>query len=171
MALAVVGGGRRSGKSRYALALASAHGPKLGFIATLRPDDEESAQKVERARDERGAEFMTVEEPLAIAELIEARASVFDSVVIDDLTLWVSNLVMAGRTDEEVEQEANRLIELARNCKSEIVVVTSDVDFGFPMDPEPSRQFRRLAGLVNRLAAEAASRLYWMVFGVPKRIR
>lgn len=171
MALAVVGGGRRSGKSRYALALASAHGPKLGFIATLQPDDEESIQKVERARGERGAEFITVEEPLAIAELVQARAEVFDAVVIDDLTLWVSNLVMAGRTHEEVEQEAHRLIDLAIHSKTELVVVTSDVDFGFPMDAEPSRQFRRLAGLVNRMAAEAASRLYWMVFGVPKRIR
>lgn len=171
MALAVVGGGRRSGKSRYALALASAHGPKLGFIATLQPDDEETAQKVERARGERGPEFITVEEPIDISRLIEDRASVFDAVVIDDLTLWVSNLVMAGRTDEQVEQEANRLMELARNCKAELIMVTSDVDFGFPMDEEPSRHFRRLAGLINRMAAESASRLYWMVFGVPKRIR
>lgn len=171
MALAVVGGGRRSGKSRYGLALASAHGSRLGFIATLQPDDEESREKVERARGERGPEFITVEEPLAIADLVEARASVFDAVVIDDLTLWVANQVMAGRSDEEVEREAARLIGLAVQSRTELVVVTSDVDFGFPMDGEPSRQFRRLAGLVNRMAAEAASRLYWMVFGVPKRIR
>lgn len=171
MALAVVGGGRRSGKSSYALALASAHGPRLGFIATLKPDDEESLQKAERARSERGPEFITVEEPLAIATLIEDRASVFDAVVVDDLTLWVSNLVMAGHNDAQIEEEATQLIHLAKTCKTELILVTSDVDFGFPPDAEPSRHFRRLAGLVNRMAAESASRLYWMVFGIPKRIR
>ena len=171
MALAVVGGGRRSGKSKYALALASAQGPRLGFIATLQPTDEESEQKIDRARRERGAEFVTVEEPLAVADLIEQRGSYFDAVVVDDLTIWVSNMVMAGRGDEEIEAEATRLLEAAAASTAEVIVVTSDVDFGFPVDAEISRGFRRLAGLVNRQMAEAASRLYWMVFGVPKRIR
>jgi adenosylcobinamide kinase / adenosylcobinamide-phosphate guanylyltransferase len=171
VAIAVVGGGRRSGKSRYALALASAHGPRLGFIATMQPADEEMAQKIETARRERGAEFITVEEPVEVARLIEERGHLFDAVVVDELTVWISNLVMAGRDDEAVEHEASRLMEVALKGPAEIVLVTSDVDFGFPVDPEGSRQFRRLAGLVNRRMAESASRLYWMVFGVPKRIR
>jgi len=58
----------------------------------------------------------------------------------------------------------------ARVGPAEAIVVTSDVDFGFPMDAGPSRRFRRLAGLINRTMAESSSRLYWMVFGVPKRI-
>ncbi|MBI5084214.1 MAG: bifunctional adenosylcobinamide kinase/adenosylcobinamide-phosphate guanylyltransferase [Acidobacteria bacterium] len=171
MALAVVGGGRRCGKSRYALALASAHGPRLGFIATLQDTDEESAEKIAAARRERGMEFVTVEEPIEVARLIEERSHLFDAVVVDELTVWISNLVMAGRGDAEVEAEAARLMQAAVKGPSEIVMVTSDVDFGFAVDPEASRQFRRLAGLVNRQMAEAASRLYWMVFGVPKRIR
>ena len=170
MALAVVGGGRRCGKSRYALALASAHGPRLGFIATLQPDDEESRQKVETARLERGSSFATLEEPLQLAAALAAQTSQFDAVVIDDLTIWVSNQVMAGCSDGEIEQSAASLTAIALQGPADAIIVTSDVDFGFPMDAEPSRRFRRLAGLINRGMAESSSRLYWMVFGVPKRI-
>ena len=171
MALAVVGGGRRCGKSRYALALANAHGKRLAFIATLQPDDEESCQKVEQARVERGLGFETVEEPLAIGRLLEEQVARFDAIVIDDLTTWVSNMLMAGRDDAETEAAAERLVELATEAPADVIVVTSDVDFGFPVDSEVSRRFRRLAGLINRRMAESASRLYWMVFGVPKRIQ
>ena len=170
MALVVVGGGRRSGKSRYAQAIASAHGPKLAFIGTMRPeDDEENPGKIATARQERGSSFVTYEEPLDIVKVIEDRAEVFDAIVVDDLTVWVSNLVMTGTRDPE--QEAERFLDLAPRCGAELVVVTSDVDFGFPVDCPASRQMRRVAGLVNRRAAEQASRLYWMVFGIPKRIR
>jgi adenosylcobinamide kinase/adenosylcobinamide-phosphate guanylyltransferase len=170
MALVVVGGGRRSGKSRYAQALASAHGPKLAFVATMRPeDDEENPGKIAAARQERGTGFVTYEEPLDIAGVVEQRAPLFDAIVIDDLTVWVSNLVMSGAGDPEAE--AARFLALAPGCGTEVVVVTSDVDFGFPVDSQESRQMRRVAGLINRLAAESAARLYWMVFGIPKRIR
>jgi adenosylcobinamide kinase/adenosylcobinamide-phosphate guanylyltransferase len=170
MALVVVGGGRRSGKSRYAQAIASAHGPRLAFIGTMRPeDDEENAGKIATAREERGSSFVTYEEPLDIVKVIEDRAEVFDAIVVDDLTVWVSNLVMTGTRDPE--KEAERFLDLAPRCGAELVVVTSDVDFGFPVDGAASRQMRRIAGLINRKAAEQASRLYWMVFGIPKRIR
>lgn len=170
MALAVVGGGRRCGKSRYALALASAHGPRLGFIATLQPDDEESRQKVQTAKQERGSSFVTVEEPLDLTAAYLAQAPLYDAVVIDELTIWVSNLVMAGYSDAEIELAAANLTAAALQGPAEAIIVTSDVDFGFPMDAEPSRRFRRLAGSINRSMAESSSRLYWMVFGVPKRI-
>jgi len=171
MAIAVVGGGRRSGKSRYALALASAHGPRLGFIATLQSDDEESRRKIESARGERSPSFITTEEPIELPRTLEAQAHQFDAIVIDDLTLWVSNLVMSGMSSNGVEAQATRLIQAAARGPAEVVVVTSDVDFGFPMDSGASREFRRLAGLINRRIAESASRLYWMVFGVPNKIR
>ncbi len=88
MALVVVGGGRRSGKSRYAQALASAHGPKLAFIGTMRPeDDEENPGKIAVAREERGSSFVTYEEPLEIVKAIEERAEFFDAIVIDDLPI------------------------------------------------------------------------------------
>ncbi len=170
MALAVVGGGRRCGKSRYALALARAHGPKLGFLATLVADDEESHQKVAAARAERGSGIVTVEAPIHLAEALSAQAPHLDAVVIDDLTIWVSNMVMAGSTDAEIESAAQSLTAAAVLGPAETIIVTSDVDFGCPMDGEESRRFRRLAGLINRNLAETATRLYWMVFGVPKRI-
>jgi adenosylcobinamide kinase/adenosylcobinamide-phosphate guanylyltransferase len=171
MAIAVVGGGRRCGKSRYALALASAHGPRLGFIATLCPEDEESRRKVDEARRERGPSFLTIEEQFDVPGALAARAALLDAIVVDDLTTWVSNLVLAGRTDAEVEEAAGLLIHTALRGPAEVFLVTCDVDFGFAIDPPSSRQFRRLAGLINRRAAESASRLYWMVFGVPNRIR
>jgi adenosyl cobinamide kinase/adenosyl cobinamide phosphate guanylyltransferase len=143
----------------------------LGFVATLRPDDEESVQKIAQARTERSASFATLEEPIALADCLSVLIERYDSIVVDDLTTWVSNLVMAGRQDPEVEAEAAQIIELAAHGPGEIVIVTSDVDFGFPVDEDGSRAFRRLAGLINRRMAEAADRLYWMVFGAPNRIR
>ena len=159
MALAVVGGGRRSGKSRYALALARAHGPRLGFIATLEPDDEESREKVEAARRERGPGFATVEAPLELTAALSAQLLNCDAVVVDDLTTWVSNQVMAGATDEEIEQRASSLTSVAVLGPAESIIVTSDVDLGFPMDNEPSRRFRRLAGLINRAWSNRLPRL------------
>jgi len=109
MALVVVGGGRRSGKSRYAQALASAHGPKLAFIGTMRPeDDEENPGKIAAAREERGSRFVTYEEPLEIVKVIEERAEFFDAIVIDDLTVWVSNLVMSGSRDPKPKRPVSR---------------------------------------------------------------
>ncbi|HRJ21904.1 MAG TPA: bifunctional adenosylcobinamide kinase/adenosylcobinamide-phosphate guanylyltransferase [Bryobacteraceae bacterium] len=169
MALAVVGGGRRSGKSRYALALASSQGSRLGFIATLTPTDQESLDKVANAQAERGPGFITFEEPLDILHLIREHGALFDAIVIDDLTVWVANLIMAGNRDPE--HETRQLLDLVHSTPAELIFVTSDVDFGFPVDSEASRAMRRDAGLINRLVAEASSRLYWMVFGIPKRIR
>ncbi len=171
MALAVVGGGRRCGKSRYALALASAHGPRLGFVATFVPSDEEGQQKVDQARRERGPSFITTEEPVDVPTVLQARAPLFDAIVVDDLTAWVSNLAITGRSDAEIEAEAERLIQIAESGPAEIVIVTSDVDFGFPVDSPDSFRFRRLAGFINRRMAESATRVYWMVFGIPNRIR
>ncbi|MBI4892631.1 MAG: bifunctional adenosylcobinamide kinase/adenosylcobinamide-phosphate guanylyltransferase [Acidobacteria bacterium] len=171
MALAVVGGGRRCGKSRFALALASAHGPRLGFVATFVPTDEEGRQKVEQARRERGPSFATTEEPIQVPQVLEGRGELFDAIVVDDLTAWVSNLAVEGRSDAEVEAEAERLIRISQTGETEIVIVTSDVDFGFPVDSAASSRFRRLAGFINRRMAESATRVYWMVFGIPTRIR
>ena len=133
MALAVVGGGRRSGKSRYAQALASSHGVRLAFIATLLPADEEQHEKAAAARAERGSGFITFEEPLDIVPLIRKHGELFDAIVIDDLTVWTANLIMAGR--REVEAETRQLLDLVPVCPAELIVVTSDVDFGFPVGP------------------------------------
>lgn len=171
MALVVVGGGRRSGKSRYAMALASAHGPRLAFVAALEPRDDEDREKVAAAREARGAEFDTVEEPLELEAALRPRMADCDAVVVDDLTVWVSNAVMAGWSEDRIEAAAASLLAAASAGPAEVMIVTSDVDFGFPADSDASRRFRRLAGLLNRQAAETASRLYWMVFGIPKRIR
>ena len=171
MALTVIGGGRRCGKTRYSLALASARGPRLAYVATLQADDEENTAKIEAARAERGPGILTVEEPLAVARRVEELSSSCDAIVLDDLTVWVSNMVMARRGIEVIEGDAARLVEAATHGSAELIIVTSDVDFGFAVDGPESRRFRRLAGLINRQMAEASARLYWMVFGTPQRVR
>ncbi len=108
MAIAVVGGGRRSGKSRYAQALASANGPRLAFIGTLQALDEESIQKVETARRERGPAFITAEEYVDLRRAIAERLSLFDAIIVDDLTIWVSNMMMSGHTDAQFVRQRVR---------------------------------------------------------------
>mgnify|MGYP005859650383 CR=1 FL=1 len=91
--LILVGGGSRSGKSRYAVELARAAGSRLAFIATAQARDEEMRRRIDAHRAERGARFTTFEEPFAVARLLREQQDSFDAVIVDCLTLWVSNLL------------------------------------------------------------------------------
>jgi adenosylcobinamide kinase/adenosylcobinamide-phosphate guanylyltransferase len=169
VSLTVIGGGARSGKSRHALNLARQCGGRLAFIATARAEDEEMRQRIERHRQERGAEFTTFEEPLAIMARIATEASRFDAIVIDCLTLWLSNMLFAGRAG--IETECARLLDCAAAAPSRVLLVTNEVGCGIVPENALARQFRDLAGTLNQLAARAAGEVWWMAFGLPLQVK
>ena len=169
MNIVLIGGGSRSGKSRHALALARSRGSRLGYVATALALDQEMRERVARHRQERGAGFVTVEEPLDVAGLLEKRADEFDAVVVDCLTLWLSNLLLNGRRD--IEGEGKRLLSAASTAPSCILLVANEVGCGIVPENPLTRRFRDWAGWLNQRAAEAASEVYWMVFGCPLRIK
>ena len=121
MPLTLVIGEGHSGKSRCALSLAAAHGPRLAFIATLLPLTDEAAAGCMRLRAERGDAFVTWEEPVRIVELLAANDEYFDAVVVDCLSGWLRNLAACGQAG--LELAAERFAETAAQASAHVVVV------------------------------------------------
>jgi adenosylcobinamide kinase / adenosylcobinamide-phosphate guanylyltransferase len=162
MALVLVGGGARSGKSRWALERARKRGGRLAYIATAEALDEEMSERIARHRSERGDEFVTVEEPLELARAI--RASEGDAIVVDCLTLWLSNSM-------GLEDQTGATIAAARESDAEVIFVTNEVGGGIVPENALARDFRDRAGVMNQRFAEAAGEVYWMVFGQALRVK
>ena len=169
MSLILVGGGARSGKSRHALELARACGPRLAFIATAAPADEEMTARIALHRQQRGPGFTVFEEPCAVASRIESEGGRFDALVVDCLTIWLSNLMLSGHA--AIDQECRRMIEAARSAAARVVLVTNEVGCGIVPENALAREFRDHAGKLNQQAAEAAAEVYWMVFGIPLKVK
>ena len=160
-----IGGGSRSGKSRYALELARRTAAPRAFVATAEALDDEMRARAAAHQSERGADFETMEEPLELEAILSRRYGVF---VIDCLTLWISNLLIAER---DVMKEAASFLRAAVASPSTVILVTNEVGCGIVPDNELSRRFRDLAGSVNQQAASAAAEAWWMAFGIPVRLK
>ncbi len=169
MAIVLVGGGARSGKSRHALALARERGGRPAFIATAHASDDEMAARILRHKLDRGADFETIEEPLEVAAVLKSAVRSFDAIVVDCLTLWLSNLIHDGRRD--VEAETAKMLEAAAHDGPRVILVTNEVGSGIVPANELSRTFRDLAGRMNQSAAAAASEVFLMVFGCAVRVK
>ena len=169
MSLILVGGGSRSGKSRFALEYARRHTLPLAFIATAEAGDEEMRQRIRSHQAGRGEEFQTFEEARDPARSIRDVGDRFGAIVIDCLTLWLSNLLLADVPD--IARETAALLRVAVESPAKVLLVTNEVGCGIVPDNALARRFRDLAGAMNQQAAEAADEVYWMMFGVPMRIK
>ncbi len=172
--LTLVLGGARSGKSRFAQSLCAA-GERVAYIATARPDDDEMVARIARHQEHRPASWLTIEEPLAIGKAVE-RARECDFILLDCLTIWLSNLLWErrGETSEDGwRREASvQLADLARAAgAASLVVVTNEVGGGVVPENEVARRFRDLQGWVNQDAAALADTVYLVVAGIPLRIK
>jgi adenosylcobinamide kinase/adenosylcobinamide-phosphate guanylyltransferase len=168
--LTFITGGARSGKSSFALGEASSRAGKRLFVATLEPRDEEMRLRAELHRAERGPGWDTREEPLGLAAaLVEAREG-YDVCVVDCLTLWLSNVVHAGR---DVEGEIARLVSALQGARERLAVyaVSNEVGMGIVPENGLARRFRDYAGLLNQKVAAAADGVYLMASGIPVRIK
>ncbi len=159
MAVVLVGGGARSGKSRWALDRARKRGGRLVYVATAEALDDEMSARIAKHRAERGNEFINVEEPLDLARAI--RSAEGDAIVVDCLTLWLSN----GRGD------VDGTIAAAKEQSADVIFVTNEVGCGIVPDNALAREFRDRAGFVNQRFAEAADEVFWMIFGQPLRVK
>lgn len=168
----LVTGGCRSGKSRYALQLAKS-AARPCFLATAQAGDAEMSNRIERHRRERGPGWTTIEEPLFIARKLRGCEDQFDVVVIDCLTLWTSNWLLAFDDAErpnlspvQFEDELGQLIGLLEQSSSRVVLVTNEVGWGVVPDNPLARRFRDLAGMVNQRLAETVDEVVLMVSGI-----
>lgn len=159
----LVTGGVKSGKSSYALSLASEFEPGPGpfFLATARAFDDEMRERIRKHREDRGPGFVTVEEPTAIHEAARER------MVLDCIPMWLNNLFYDG-----AEKEVDRILgEFIRRMPRDIVVVTNETGMGvIPADPL-SRRYGVALGAANARLGAAVDRVILMVSGIPVRIK
>ena len=167
MAVILIGGGARSGKSNYALEKARSIPGSRAFVATAQALDEEMAARIQRHRADRGDGFTTIEEPVDLPIVIAEAA--FDVMVVDCLTLWLSNIMFTGANcDDEIQ----RLLDASKSAKGTVIYVTNEVGSGIiPTDHALARNFRDRAGILNQRVATIAHEVYFMVFGQPLRIK
>lgn len=165
-----MGGGVRSGKSTFALARARSLGTRRAFIATAQAFDDEMRDRIARHRDERGSEFRTIEAPLEVAEAVSTLADI-DVVVIDCLTLWLSNLLMRELATEQILARADALVaELARR-RFHAIVVTNEVGMGIVPETPLGRAFRDLAGMIHQRVAREADEIDVAILGTVLRLK
>lgn len=155
-------GGARSGKSQRAVQAAMESGAHVTFIATATALDAEMTARIERHRSTRPGEWTVVEEPLDLVGAIQ-RAPRGDFVVVDCLTLWVSNLQGAGRVASGVLALAERAAALL--AERDGVVVSNEVGLGIVPTNELAREFRDVLGGVNAVFARCATRALFLVAG------
>jgi adenosylcobinamide kinase / adenosylcobinamide-phosphate guanylyltransferase len=165
----LIGGGSRSGKSRFALEFARRYTQPLAFIATAETRDAEMEARAIAHREERGSEFETIEEPIHIAKAVSEATNRYGAIVVDCLTLWLSNLMFAGT--EDFREQTAKLLRIASESSAVVVLVTNEVGCGIVPENALARRYRDLAGAMNQQAAAAADEAYWMMFGVPMRIK
>ena len=158
--LILVGGGARSGKSRCALARALSLGPKRLFIATAEAGDVEMAARIDRHRVERGATFDTLEEPLALEDAIAGDRD-HDVILIDCLTLWLSNLLGKGLPVDEVAARAEGLAVVLAQRRAHVVVVSNEVGLGLVPATPLGRAFRDLSGWAHQQMRRRATSCIW----------
>ncbi len=164
-ALTLVLGGARSGKSTYAETLIEAHGGGV-YIATAEVFDDEMRDRIETHRARRGDGWTTLEEPLDLSGALVRAANQGGGkpILVDCLTLWLSNL-MAGERDLKLETQA--LISTLADLSAPVVMVSNEVGLGIVPDNALARAFRDAAGRLNQEVAAVAGRVVFVAAGLP----
>jgi adenosylcobinamide kinase / adenosylcobinamide-phosphate guanylyltransferase len=164
-------GGARSGKSHFAQELAlKLPGPKA-YLATAQSLDGEMAERILRHRKSRPKEWQTLEEPIRVPEVIMENGDRFSLILLDCLTLWISNLMMAEWNEEKILVEADRLLPACRDTNCSLIIVGNEVGMGIVPDNPQARIFRDLSGLIQQKIAREADEVYFMVCGIPQKIK
>ena len=161
-------GGARSGKSRRALQLAGQAGPERVFIATAEPSDAEMAGRIKRHRAERRGGFTTIEAPLDLVEALEGAALPNRVVVVDCLTLWLSNLL---HYDQDFQEQIAALTRFLARTAGAVILVANEVGMGLVPQTPLGRDFRDAHGSLNRQVAEVCDRVEFMVAGLPMTVK
>src|SRR5260370_22530489 len=173
--LTLILGGARSGKSRLAQRLAMPAG-RVSYLATANAgSDPEMAARIERHRAGRPCSWRTLEEPLALAATVEREAGQADAILVDCLTIWLSNLFWEHRDgspqrlEDCARMELQRIAAAARRCH--VILVSNEVGCGTVPEPALTRAFRDTQGLLNHWAAESADEVILTVAGLPHYLK
>jgi len=157
-------GGARSGKSAYAERLVAESGLDAVYVATAAADDAEMAARIETHRARRDPSWRTVEAPDRVEDALRQEAGEGRAVLVDCLTLWLSNLMLA---DGDIGSRTERLVETARDANGLRVFVSNEVGLGLVPETPLGRRFRDAQGRLNQAVAGAADHVVFMAAGLP----
>jgi adenosylcobinamide kinase/adenosylcobinamide-phosphate guanylyltransferase len=169
-------GGARSGKSSFALKEASKIKGQKAYIATAEALDEEMKERIEKHKTERGNEWDTFEETMNIPDLLSNLKNKYSVILIDCLTLWLSNIFMRTQGAEDRTQTVDKTIKDFINGLSgfndlSLYIVSNEVGTGIVPVNKLARQFRDRAGFLNQKVAEIADEVYLITAGIPLQIK
>ncbi len=164
-------GGARSGKSRLAEKLAESFGGPLCYVATGEARDPEMAERIAAHKARRGELWHAVEEPHNLSEILTGTDGSYKAVLVDCITLWLSNLLLHHGTAAPVLDEVRTLVESLPELATPLILVSNEVGMGIVPENALARTFRDLAGKANELFAAAADEVYVTFSGIPLRLK
>ena len=163
-------GGIRSGKSRYAQQMAEQSNRPVILIATATAGDEEMLERIRRHQQERPASWQVIEEPLALAEALKNSDDSNAIILVDCLTLWLTNLLLDS-DPQRLEQEQNKLLECLPALQADLLLVSNEVGQGIiPLDPL-SRRFADETGRLHQRLARVCDRVTLITAGLPQTLK
>ena len=178
--LTLVTGGARSGKSRFAELLAKSTGKPVIYVATAQVGDEEMAQRVAKHRQTRPPEWHLIEEPIKVIEVLAKFRDDDVTILLDCVTLWLTNLLLATEaaersdpeeTERDILQQVAAVAQTAATIQPNVIFVTNEVGQGIVPENVLARAYRDLAGRANQILARAAATVYLVVAGYPLEIK
>ncbi len=164
-------GGARSGKSGFAIKLAKEKFNTVAFIATCEPLDREMKKRIALHKDKRPGHWKTFEEPEDPGPVLKKIGSKFDVVIIDCFTLMIANLMQSGLKERAIETKINKLLGIIKKTQAQSIIVSNEVGLGIVPANKLARDFRDIAGRINQLVAEKADEVFFMVSGIPSKIK
>lgn len=161
-------GGARSGKSSFAEKLVEGSKLQPVYLATGRAFDSEMEKRISIHRDRRGDHWQTLEEPLDLVGTLEKQSGMDRFVLVDCLTLWITNLMMAER---DVMAETQRLVAALPSLSGPVVFVSNEVGLGIVPENAMAREFRDFAGFAHQAVAAVADEVYFLAAGLPLKMK
>jgi adenosylcobinamide kinase/adenosylcobinamide-phosphate guanylyltransferase len=173
----LITGGTRSGKSEHARKAAEALPGPRAFVATCRATDEEMSQRIKKHQQERlKTDWHTIEAPLELADTLR-KAQSFEVLLVDCLTLWISNLMYEAReqegglTEEHIAGKAAELLKVCSARQGAVIFVTNEVGSGIVPENSVARLYRDLVGRCNQIIAEGADEVTLVTCGLPLNLK
>lgn len=169
-------GGAASGKSRYAEQITLGFGDRLGYLATAQSLDGEMGERIRRHRQRRGESWQTIEEPLQLARILSAQDGGYDAILVDCLTLWLTNLLflheaVGDALEEKIMEEVRSLAATLHGMATPVIIVSNEVGMGIVPEHRLGRIFRDIAGQANQIVAAAADEAWLVASGIPLRLK
>ncbi len=164
-------GGTRSGTSGFAEKLAEGFGAPLGYVATGMAGDSEMAERIRRHRLRRGEQWQTLEEPYDVAGVLAGHDGYFRAMLLDCVTLWLTNLLLHWDDPVRVRREVLALADVLPTLATPVILVANEVGMGIVPENALARTFRDLAGEANEILAAVADEAYVVFSGLPLKLK